>query len=176
MTRARDVASQGGLVLISSSAFTTQASISFNNAFNSTYDNYKIVFHATANSASGTLQMRLRLAGTDTSTNYRSERLIGTDTTTQAYPNTSGTDDFCIGNVHVSGSGTTIANLDIYSPAIARTTLVEGSGGLTEGANPNQVQYNYYGLQTDATAFDGFTILPSAGTITGTIKIYGYRN
>jgi hypothetical protein len=175
MTRAREIATQGGLVLLNTTSFTAQASVSFNNVFTSTYDNYKIIFHATANIATGTLQLRLRSSGTDTSANYRSERVIGIDTTLQAYPNVSGTDDFHIGNVHINGSGTTVINLDVYSPAVARTTLVEGSGGLSEGANPNQQQLNVYGLQTDAPAFDGFTILPSAGTITGTVKVYGYK-
>jgi hypothetical protein len=27
-----------------------------------------------------------------------------------------------------------------------------------------------------ATAYDGFTIFPSSGTIAGTIRVYGYKN
>ena len=71
MTRARDVATQGGLVLISSTDFSAVASMSINNAFSSTYQNYKVLIYADP-SADVNIDFRFRASGTDNSnSNYR---------------------------------------------------------------------------------------------------------
>jgi hypothetical protein len=174
MTRARDVSTPTALVLLNTTSFTAQSSVSFNNVFTSTYDNYRILFHAFAASANSVITLRLRLSGTDTTTNYRSERDVGYQSSPSAAANVSGTDDMYIGNVISTQSETGVTVFDIFSPALARKTVVSGTAGLAENST-DQLTMSFYNVQTDATAFDGFTI-GAGGTLTGTIRVYGYRN
>ena len=167
MTRARDVASNGGMVLINSTTFTAQSTISFNNVFSSTYDNYKLVISATG-TTSANVNMRLRVGGVDNaSAIYKRQFLRAIDTSV------SGDYSFLTETniVDIDTTTTGVCFTEIFSPALAAKTRIL--------SNFNAGRNDYVGLfytnHDTATAYDGFSLLPSAGTATGTISIYGYK-
>jgi hypothetical protein len=59
---------------------------------------------------------------------------------------------------------------DWFNPFATKITGVSGSGhGSINGALLFNTVYN-------TTSYDGFTIYTSSGTMTGTIRVYGYQN
>jgi hypothetical protein len=61
---------------------------------------------------------------------------------------------------------------DINAPGIAEATMFSGWQ-----YDPSNTDGGYWwGAHTTATAYDGFSIFPASGTITGTLRVYGYTD
>ena len=61
--------------------------------------------------------------------------------------------------------------IDLFAPAAAAAT----SGTLI--GYPALPAVQVYGIgNSSATGYDGFSLITSTGTITGTVYVYGYRN
>jgi hypothetical protein len=61
----------------------------------------------------------------------------------------------------------------IYKPNLATATQFNTSNGWSyEGARIGL----YTGSHSLTTAYTGFSLIPATGTITGTVRVYGYRN
>ena len=156
-----------GLVLINSTTFTAASSVQINNIFTSGYANYRILYRS---NPSTTQFQRFRLSTNGTPNSSASYAEQNTDFTTgTTYTRGSGFDqaDITFGSSGQDQSVTTV--LDIFSPqesaktywvgssfAFFRNTFVMGSFEAT-------------------TSFDGIQLYPSVGTMTGTIKVYGYK-
>jgi hypothetical protein len=160
-----------GISLLSTTSVSGASTISINNVFSSAYDNYKLVIDMTG-SAAVSLQMRVRASGTDSSAaayNYSSAfffMVAGTNSDTRAMAATS----FALPALN---SGTVSSYfLDIQNIAKASTTQIMGQAIRFN----SEAGYLFSGINTGLVAYDGITIFPASGTITGTIKIYGYRN
>jgi hypothetical protein len=141
-------------------------SLSLNGVFSSAYDNYRIVYRATYASAAS-VSARLRIATTDTATNYIFASVF-TNTGTAGASSTTST------SFGLSITGTTTRNFvaDIVSPFIATSTGFIGIGReQNSGANYGIISYGH--AQIDSTSFDGITLLNDAAQ-TGTVSIYGY--
>jgi hypothetical protein len=160
----------GGLTLITSESFSAVSSVSINGCFTSTYANYRLMIYADY-SANTSLDMRLRSSGSDNSNSTYSS-YVGRG----AYDN-SGVSALT-GNaanrfqVETSSAGTepSVLACDLFSPQAAANTylLTIGAGETRAGSGG--------GKFAASTSFDGFSIFPASGTITGTIRVYGYRN
>lgn len=155
-----------GLTLITTSTFSAASTVSVNNCFTSTYENYLIV--TTQDSAGINVQLRLRASGTDNSTsNYLR---------TGAAFNTSGYSEFgggtgqsfwYLGNT----DGGSVSQTTIYRPQLATKT---GMTNLLGNGLPNS--FYTTGQFTQTTQFDGFTMFYSSASNTGTLRVYGYSN
>jgi hypothetical protein len=197
MTKARDLATSGpasGLVAIDPSSvavgsgsytisdnnvnFSNVSSVSLNDIFTSSYENYNIKIELSAISIDCGLRFRFRASGTDDSGgNY-----IG------AYPAISYLN--AAAN-NYSGAGATshqfgtadagtsahfyFSDIIINKPAVAVQTLhtltftaVLTPGGVTAGAGG--------GVHNNGSVFDGITFFPASGTFSGKVWVYGYRN
>jgi hypothetical protein len=153
--------------------FSAASSININGCFTSSYDNYKIsiLFNGSADSS---LQLRMRLSGTDNSAatygGYCQVLSLGggglITEWSQAANNTSM-------RICEHSPGKCYTNFDLMAPNIAQPTFA-ANGAQYDSSNTGAGFW--YGAHTTATAFDGFTIFPASGTITGTMRIYGYRN
>jgi hypothetical protein len=170
MTRARDVATQGGLVLLNTTTFSAQSTVSINNVFSSTYDNYKVLVNL--NSVSTTLngQLRLRVSGTDDTSGFHYSSGISTipTTTTISNWNYQGTTSF----IPFRAVGLGVSEINLFNPAKPITTIVTYNS-LT---NFGDTQFNTGGGQHLVnTAYDGFSLIASTGNMTGTIEVYGYK-
>ena len=183
MTKARDLANGGfGLVLIKPStvvngtdngkgtvSFSAQSSVSLNDVFSSTYENYFLLTRITAQTTGDNVNLRLRVGGADDSTaNYANLGLRITTTVDRIgqYAQTS----YRIGEVGTQkGAFQTI----IYGPQLA--ALTQFNGLLTNGfQNPMENGFNM-GAHNVATSYTGFTLIAPSGTMTGTVSVYGYN-
>ena len=63
--------------------------------------------------------------------------------------------------------------IDMFDPAEASNTYFSTSGGYLP-ATPGGLLF--YGAHSVSTAYDGFSVIPSVGNVTGTLRIYGLRN
>jgi hypothetical protein len=155
-----------GLQHIATKSFSAVSSVSVNSCFTSEFDTYRVIADVTC-TADVALQIRLRLSGTDNTSGY-----------------------YAIGHYSVSGTGPTrlesanqsamrigstnqnalLTVMDLMYPASAIKTRFAS----TVGGNFQSSQWG--GFHDDATAYDGFSLFGSSGTVTGTIRVYGYMN
>ena len=162
-------AAAGGLVHIITTTFSAVSSVSLDNVFSSTYENYQVKLDFTG-SVDATTDLRYRVGGVDNSdaNSYKGQALRGSSTSATAFSNSGN-----IGTSAVSDGGTlrSVCTVEVFDPALAVTTF---------WMNTNRTRDDMIGIftfrHTTATAFDGFTIIPASGTITGTIRVYGYAN
>ena len=169
MTRTRDVATQGGLVLLNNTDFSAVASVSISNIFDNTYIKYRILINVLSSSGNQTLSFRCRENATDKTTGYFAGTFeVSYAAATAAIANNGGSAFLVTQNLGTNDMA--LSNLDIYRTA----TKCAFSG---TGWNPQASRANFMGgEQTGMTNFTGFTIFPSnTGTITGNIKVYGYK-
>lgn len=156
-----------GLVFIKNGTFTSSASTSVNTCFSSTYTNYRILVKVTgASVVSGQVRYRMRSGSTDASgANYNSQRLYAQSTSVGGSSETSQTS----GIMGPFNTGQSFWSLDIFDPNVAATT-----GYATVSMYNNGQIDNFSGAHLVSTAYDGFTLFPDAGTITGEVWVYGY--
>jgi len=164
----------GGLTLIATATPTAVASVSINNCFTSTYENYRIVVNiSAATGGNAAVTLRLRASATDTTTNYTSQLQEAYSTTVSTVLNTSGTDDWYMSNLDGGFDNLSFA-YDIYAPQTATTTRYNGQS--IYNTTSLMILQTVGGLQTASTQFDGFTLLYAGTNFTGTIRVYGYAN
>lgn len=173
MTADPSIPSDPGLAFITANTFTTSTAVNVNNCFTSTYANYRIVLNLTATSATDvSVSMYGRASGADTTTNYARCGYTH-DFTTFA--------GFALSNAVILSGGTTYPDrtklvMDVMDPQAAVRTLFfyQTSYVTNSGVGP----VNTHGLmqQNSATQFDGFSLVPASGNISGTVRVYGYRN
>jgi hypothetical protein len=168
---------QSGLVQIRSTAFSAVSSVSLEaSTFTSAYYHYKMIFVVTTQSDAGALTYtgRLRVAGADdTSANYQTMS-VGIDRTGTAN-NGTGSDQTSIAlGGSVSSSFPQFAlNVDFLNPQ--QTAATQIIGGSLSGTSTQFIGRNVVAQFNTTTAFDSFSVIPSAGTITGRYFVYGYN-
>lgn len=172
----KDGVAHSGLVLLSGNTLSGSTGVTVDNVFTSTYTNYKVTISWNA-SHSGTSSCKIIL------------RAGGSDDTNSKY--TSGVRTFRINSDNefetrndVQSSGWDLAGIDatqtgnqlsreltIFSPQVSRRTGFSGTG-VTDEVTNQQMMY-LGGAFEDTTSFDGITIKPAAGTVSGQVNIYG---
>ena len=152
--------------------FTGVSSVSLNGVFSSTYDNYMIQLFFKNTVAQSYTALRYRVSGADDTnsvydsrTTYMATSSIGvTDQPNLAQQRISYGDNN--GNYHT---------INISRPFIADKTYIKVASSNNDGASGMYAE-DYTGVFQNATSFTGFTIFPAANNITGTIRVYGYKN
>lgn len=167
--------SANGLTLITTSAFSGSSAVNINNCFTSTYTNYKIMLVENG-SANVAVRVRLRASGADnTSSNY-SWGLSGIN-----YSNNAGYNEAINGSIESSfkigatgGTNECAWTADIFQPQATAITSYFGIR-LSDPSTPNGYGLTTTGFTSVNTSYDGISIYPSSGTITGSYWIYGYQ-
>ena len=162
-----------GLVHIETQTFSAVSSFSFSNdVFTSAFNNYLILFEASAASAdSQNILWRGRVAGSDISTaNYNRQSLFASDTTisgARLTGQTSGRFGFVDDE-----SGINVMQAQIFSPKLSKIT-----GFLSSSFQPNSgALISFHGGNFGlTTSFDSISLIISSGTITGKADLYGYK-
>jgi hypothetical protein len=151
--------------------FTTVSSVSLNDVFSSGYQNYKVVVNVKA-STNVALQMRYRVSNADNSVGSYSFGRMGIDGGGSTN-NTGGTStsftNICNPSTEYFGS----LDFNVYNPFASERTTMSGTGS---GLRTDYTASAFYALGClfDVnTSFTGFTLFPSTGTITGTIRVFG---
>lgn len=166
---------KSGLVLLNTTSFSGVASQSVNSVFSSTYRNYFLMCDITAATTTGSLTLKLRASGVDTSTNYKSNRAYAVTTSIGANGDVAGTDEWYLTQTRgtvAAEQDRTLFQMDIYRPNLAAETMFVGRGLFFDA---DTYQTIISGNQTDATQFDGFTII-ATGNITGSVSVFGYNS
>jgi hypothetical protein len=159
-----------GLVFIASAAPSAVSSVSINNCFSATYQNYLIIFRLDR-SAAGQLGARYRLSGTDASgANYNSQIVFAAGTGAGGITNTGQTSATVLGDA--GGGDANMGMFVVSNPAAAVPTYFTSNASYA-GSTVALAGSAYHSV---STAYDGITFFPAAGTITGTIRVYGYAN
>lgn len=155
-----------GLVLVASQSFSAVSSVSVNNCFTATYSGHLIRIKLT-NSTSGYVDMRLRVSGVNAATAYTRQYISATGATVTG--SSVGTTEWSLdGNAF---SGAALLEVRLEDAAAASATYMHAH---TWTVQPRTTVLG--GSHTTATAYDGFSLYPNTGTITGTVRVYGLRN
>jgi hypothetical protein len=159
-------------------SFSTASSVSVNNCFSSTYDMYKVIIDITASTADANLTWKMRTGGTDNSSGwYYGQVVVDSIANTVAARTASGAGtSWLIGTLDAVGtSNLTSLFIDVAKPFNATYT---GFGINGNSINTSNVIYGTAGGANHAVniSYDGFSVIASAGTISGTIRVYGYKN
>ena len=159
----------GGLVWIGNTTFTSTTTVNVNDVFSTTYDYYRVIITATATTANPLL-LRLRVSGTDTTTNYYTQAVIGDDTSAVVRRNYTGTDDIQLGDLSADAGSAFV--FDVMNPYLASATGFTISNTAFFGGT-SIVLETFAAYQSASTSFTGFTLL-STNNATGTLSVYGY--
>ena len=148
----------------------TASTASANGVFSAAYDNYLLTYSGVA-SVDGDIKARLRVSGADNSAaNYSYQVAYLNDTANNSVRATGQTSFARIG-----GGNTNVVYLSIM---VVRPFVAAPTGVATQNVytTTGGVFYNTAGLHTASTSFDSITIFAAAGTLTGSMRIYGLRN
>lgn len=164
-------ADDSGLIHIETQTFSAVASHSVNDVFSADFDRYRVIIFCTHSTTSYVgLGLRLRAAGSDASgTDYTNVLTFSTNSSGPG--RTSNTTSSAL--VGVAGNFGSFTNFDLARPFLAqRTNFLFQYGAQATSTNEAGSGFTTHGLEV---SYDGFTITPSSGTITGTIQVYGYK-
>lgn len=161
----------GALTHIATASVSAASTLSVNNCFTTTYDNYLLIWTGYG-SADVWMSMRLRASGADnTASNYDRQNLTWQSTSITGARVTATTEWTLIGGNTTAADSATM--LHVFSPKLATRTSMRGT--TTYNSSGGYGAESLCGF-TATTQFDGFTLYPTSGTITGTVRVYGYQN
>ena len=148
--------------------------LAINGCFTSQFDQYRIMVDTTAASSSGTqLYMRMRSSGTD----YAGAAYYFAGMYDSVTGVTGGWTGAAATQWHLSHlfGGRCKVSIDLFRPFTTSERIIQWQ---SFGDN-NSWQFGNFASGSElggATARDGFTLYPNAGSFGGFVRIYGYRN
>jgi hypothetical protein len=170
------VSTTGGTGSISATgvvSFTSASAISLNDVFSTSYDNYRLIANVSQSDSSVGMACRVRVSGSDlTSSTYKWARYF----------------NFSNDASYLGGSNNSTTSIDVPGGITDRSLIIFDIGNpfnlfnthvqiRSSFLNSSSFSYNFTttGSVNNTLSYTGFTIFPSAGTITGTISVYGYN-
>lgn len=151
--------------------FTAATTINVNGCFTATYDNYLVVTRHVNSADNWNISVRLRASGTDASgSNYTWQILEASSTSVSGFRQTSATSArFGYSSISQRSGDHTY----IYGPNLAQPTAFRNVN--VSGANDARI-FDHASTHSLSTAYDGFTLIPGGGNMTGALTIYGLAN
>jgi len=149
--------------------FSAVTSLSLNGVFTSDYDNYMISIRHLG-SANAAIRYRLRVSGEDNSTasSYTRQSINVSDTTVST--NSASDDNGLIGNSQSSNmNGDTVL---FFGPYLTQRTATRS---MNIKSNSGASFYDYATTHSQSTSYDGFTIYPNSGNLTGIMTVFGFN-
>lgn len=152
-------------------SFSASSTVSVNGCFTSAYENYVVVFTSSATAAGyAHVRIRLRVSGTDDSANSYKYVNLYIEPSISAGRETS--TSMRAGRVSNNADANSLV-VDIFRPQVANKTIFNAQNTQTQDSGFAVVSGGYFDVTTQ---FDGFSIYPESGTITGTLRVYGRKN
>lgn len=188
MTKARDLASGGfGLVLVKPSSvvngtdngkgtvsFTGQTTVSLNDVFSSTYDNYRIIITHKNLSSNDAFYLRLRVSGSDNSTSnyYYAGHFVESSYANITLAKGDPTTSWRIG---VTSTDFDLIEITISNPFTSEKTAYNSMAayGISTNEGGQNIESGFF---SGTNSFTGFSIIANAGSITGKVSVYGFNN
>jgi len=162
----RPASTAGGTISGTSVTFTTVGSVGVNGCFTSDFDNYLITIDISARSSVVDVNMKLRASGSDNSSSaYSGVKFYASGTSTTVTTPATGTGGWAI---DAGGQSRAFATIEIRSPALSTPTI-----GWSDFVGGSAYVGKYNLSHSVSSAFDGFSLTPTSGTISGVIRVYG---
>jgi hypothetical protein len=165
---AKSPLSTTGLVLLNTTTLSSSSGVTISNVFTATYDNYLI---QVSNFAGTTGDTFLRLTSSGTAATGSDYKYSGNYSlyTSGAYVGDASNGATAFKLNYLSSSPVSSSNITLMNPAKATNT------SFLKNSHNFDAFLQHSGVHVLSTAYDGFTIYPASGTISGTIKVYGYK-
>ena len=164
-----------GLKFISSTALSG-VTTNISNVFSSTYDSYRVVISgiSSATSTVRAVSLRYRTSSDDTTGAYHwyetALYAVGTTSAGGAQSQTSAK----LTSTSTFGGGQIV--FDVVNPNAALVTTLTGSS-FTYQADVGSFVYRTLGsVMNTSTQYTGFSVFGVTDALSGTVKVYGYRN
>jgi hypothetical protein len=168
-------ASAGGLVYITQATPSAVNSVSINDCFSSTYQNYRIIFTPTTSvGVNSYISLRYRVSSTDTITGYKYVEINSDGSSVSTSVDSQGTTLMVVGFLDPTSKGMAYW-LEIQDPNQAQKTKCNIASQNYSAAGAYALR-SFAGAQADTTQFTGITFTTSGTSFTGTIRVYGYAN
>lgn len=149
---------------------------SFSNVFSSTYENYRIVLSNLNNGSGSTRQiyLRMRTSSDDTSANYfyTQHYIFGANITNTV--SFTGQTEATLFNM-ASGTNGSSCTFDITGPNTSTITTYHGQAWTYQSDVAAYVYRAIGGCMNTTTQYTGFSITGVTDNLSGTVRIYGYR-
>ena len=164
---------KAGMVLLNTTSFSAVSSQSVNDVFSTTYNSYRVIVKVPSHSTTGSLTYRFRVSGADDSNSAYKQGgyVVGLESAVGSFQSNSTTTSFLMSD-YISGSYPTFVVMDIHQPFSAAPknvlTFATFNDGVYKGLTRNAMFVN-------STSFTGFSLLASAGNVTGSVSTYGYN-
>lgn len=175
MTRARDIASNGGTTLITKTDFTSASTINVLNCFSPTYTNYQMMVNLTGASLANYTLLQF-LSGSTPATSGYYFAYNGYTSAAGNFPGAGSNQasayflEYNSSLIGVSHSSMIIQNPNkVMSTSFANTISWDNTAGVYVARVGGGAHYT-------AAAYDGIRILTNSGTISGTVRIYGIKD
>ena len=159
-------------------SFSGASSVSVNNCFTATYNNYRIIFNPTASvGTDSSLNFRYRAGGSDISTaTYGSQRIVSFGTNTVSSANLTGNTMHPLSLITASYADVYYSVIEVHNPFLSRKKVFRTDINSLGSGGPTFYLETHGGYNDTVTSFDGFSIFTGGTSITGTIRVYGYAN
>lgn len=157
-----------GLIHITKSTFSGVSSVNIDNCFSSNYTHYLVSQNIFGGSY---CYIRLRSSGsTESGANYRNQ-YIYFDGTLVAGGRATGATYWDNQAGYTDAGGAIMTEIWFSNPyESVRTTVYTETAGVLTG---NLVGYTQVGAHDLSNSYDGFTIVPGGGTLTGSVSVFG---
>jgi hypothetical protein len=160
---------KAGMVLLNTTSFSGVATQSINDVFSATYTNYRVLAFWTGSDTG--VGLRLRVSGTDnSSSNYK---YAGIYTNAGVGPTRLGNNGDTQFNIGIGGDNGSSWVFDLINPFATDYTQIISNSVANFGTDVDSRTVN--GIMTVTTSYTGFTIIPGAGNITGSLSVFGYN-
>jgi len=149
--------------------FSAVTSLSLNGVFTGDYDNYLISIAPIT--ASGTVGLRYtwRALGTDaTGSDYYEQRIVADGSSATGARNGPSTST----RISTISTGRQGYSFHAYGPYLAQPTAARS---VTIDSQSSALIYDIASTHGLSTSYDGITIYPASGTLTGTVHVFGYE-
>jgi len=166
----------GGLVHLHTESFSGQATINIDNVFTADYDQYQMVGYLSSNTGTvGNVSIRMRSAGSTVSTNsyyFNGTELQSSSATSVSVARSNGlAGGFILGPINTMPAS---FNTTLYAPFLSAIT--EYNSLSIDSYGTDMLFRAMGGRMNTSASYDGVSLYVGSGTITGTIRVYGYAN
>lgn len=167
--------SPGGMTLLNTTSFTAQTQVDITNVFSSEFDNYRVVISANITTiATVNLRVRPLAGGTAPTTLFLSAQQNFNLGNGNVQTTNLATTGWLVGWIPQSPDGS-VMSFDLTKPFLTANTAL--AGNFTGTATNAYAAFGFFGgTLGDTTSYNGLRLFITSSTMTGTVRIYGYRN
>jgi hypothetical protein len=169
-------ADPSALVLLNSTNFTAQSTVTINNVFSSNYDTYKVVWSFTQNTATSDASWTLVNGSTAAASNWGWNTLLIYQAGTASYSSNASFNGSTSFTHNINSGGQASMSLEISNPFLTQRTFGRYEGHTTSSGYGVNATLRTMSVLFNNTSYEGFRITATAGTMTGRIRIYGMRS